>query len=255
MDRCEKIEKLLAAYADGELNRRQKALVEQHVAHCPHCKALLDEYLALNDVLASCAVKAPEGFAERIMESVQHTKQAAPAARGVRLGRIAPFVGVGVAAVLCIGVLSSGLVQRMGEIFENQGNVEQEHQTAAGAPNPAPEDDIVGGAESAEMPTDDDAATMDEAATDMERDTYEESCAAPDTDAATDIESPTYPETAQDGMESEPAEDVTPSTEAETAVPGENETEEESESESESETETETETESETEEGEENRDA
>ena len=205
----------------------------------------------MNDAIESCAVKAPEGFAERVMESVQHTKQAAPAARGVRLGRIAPFVGVGVAAVLCIGVLSSGLVQRMGEIFENQGNVEQEHQTAAGAPDPAPEDDIVGGAESAEMPTDDDAATMDEAATDMERDTYEESCAEPDTEAATDMESPTYPETAQDGMESEPVEDVTPSTEAETAVPGENETEEESESESESETETD----SETEEGEENRDA
>ncbi len=254
MDRCEKMEKLLAAYADGELNGRKKALVEQHVAHCPHCKALLDEYLALNEALASCAVKVPEGFAERVMESVQHTKQAASVARGVRLGRIAPFLGVGVAAVLCIGVLGSGLVQRMGQIFDNQENIEQEQQTAAGAPDPAPEDNIVGGVDSAEMPTEDEAATMDEVATDIERETCEESCAEPDTEAATDMESPTQPETAQDGMESEPdCEDVTPPTEDATAVPGENETDAESESESESESETETE--SETAEGAGDRDA
>ncbi|MBQ7378753.1 MAG: zf-HC2 domain-containing protein, partial [Clostridia bacterium] len=236
MDRCEKIEKLLAAYADGELNESQKALVEQHVAHCPHCAALLDEYLALNDALASCTVKAPEGFAERVMEAVQHTKQAAPTARGVRLGRIAPFVGVGVAAVLCIGILGSGLVQRMGQIFDNQGNVEQEQQTAAGVPDPAPEDGIVGGVESAEMPTDGQAESM-EAATNSERETYEDSYIKPETEAATNMESSTYPETAQDGIESEPTyEDDTPPTEDATAAPGETETEEESESESETET-------------------
>ena len=43
MQDCKQIEEMLEAYADGELNKEQAALVAQHVANCPHCKALLDE--------------------------------------------------------------------------------------------------------------------------------------------------------------------------------------------------------------------
>lgn len=113
MQDCKKIEQLLAAYADGELNEKQKALVEQHVATCPHCKALLGEYLALNEALASCTVQAPEGFADRVMDAVEKQKTAAPKSvgRGVRLGRIAPFMGVAAAAVICISVAGTALVK------------------------------------------------------------------------------------------------------------------------------------------------
>ena len=113
MQDCKKIEQLLAAYADGELSEEQKALVEQHVATCPHCKALLGEYLALNDALASCTVQAPEGFADRVMDAVEKQKTAAPKSvgRGVRLGRIAPFMGVAAAAVICISVAGTALVK------------------------------------------------------------------------------------------------------------------------------------------------
>lgn len=113
MQDCKKIEQLLAAYADGELSEEQKALVEQHVATCPHCKALLGEYLALNEALASCTVQAPEGFADRVMDAVEKQKTAAPKSvgRGVRLGRIAPFMGVAAAAVICISVAGTALVK------------------------------------------------------------------------------------------------------------------------------------------------
>ena len=113
MQDCSKIEQLLAAYADGELSEEQKALVEQHVATCPHCKALLGEYLALNQAIEACAVQAPEGFADRVMDAVEKQKTAAPKSvgRGVRLGRIAPFMGVAAAAVICISVAGTALVK------------------------------------------------------------------------------------------------------------------------------------------------
>lgn len=113
MQDCKKMEQLLAAYADGELSEKQKELVEQHVATCPHCKALFSEYLALNDALARCAVPAPEGFADRVMDAVQKQKTAAPGSvgRGVRLGRIAPFMGVAAAAVICVSVAGTALVK------------------------------------------------------------------------------------------------------------------------------------------------
>lgn len=113
MHDCRDMEQLLAAYADGELNKAEAERVEQHVANCPHCAALLDDYLALNQALASCAVTAPEGFADRVMDAVEKEKTAAPktVGRGVRLGRIAPFVGVAAAAVICISVVSTSLVR------------------------------------------------------------------------------------------------------------------------------------------------
>ena len=113
MHDCRDFEQLLAANADGELNKAEAERVEQHVANCPHCAALLNDYLALNRALASCAVKAPEGFEDRVMDAVAKQKAAAPkvAGRGVRLGRIASFVGVAAAAVICIGVVSTSLVR------------------------------------------------------------------------------------------------------------------------------------------------
>lgn len=113
MQDCKKMEQLLAAYADGELSEKQKELVEQHVATCPHCKALFSEYLALNDALARCAVPAPEGFADRVMDAVETQKATAPGSvgRGVRLGRIAPFMGVAAAAVICVSVAGTALVK------------------------------------------------------------------------------------------------------------------------------------------------
>jgi anti-sigma factor RsiW len=40
MSPCERIEELLASYADGELGPEEKALVEAHLAACPECAAL-----------------------------------------------------------------------------------------------------------------------------------------------------------------------------------------------------------------------
>lgn len=113
MDNCEKIREMLEAYADGELTEQQKAHVEQHVAHCPHCAALLDEYLALNAAIADCAVQAPEGFAERVSQAIRNQPQAPVRTKknGVRLGKIAPWIGIGAAALLCVSIASSSLVR------------------------------------------------------------------------------------------------------------------------------------------------
>lgn len=180
MDQCKSIETLLEAYADGELNQTQKRKVEEHVAHCPHCAALLDEYLTLNAAIANCAVKAPEGFAESVMTAIVQEQGKAEKSRGkgVRLGKIAPYLGVGMAAMLCISVLSTALVRYVTRHFDNPDfTVEQETQANGGAldapsfePSPVPgeteqaptlPDSTVNGGESdenfevesAEMPT------------------------------------------------------------------------------------------------------
>ncbi len=188
MDKCKQIEKLLSAYADGELNEQQKTLVAQHVAHCPHCAALLDEYLALNAAIADCAVQAPEGFTERVMQAVEHEQKTPlkPQGRGVRLGKIASFVGVGVAALLCVSIASSSLVKYVTKHLVDAGDAVE---TTAGdlfeeSPDDAPSDD-----ESPSMNAPSVPDTQEEAAT--EAPTYE----------SPTYEEPTYEETLAESME------------------------------------------------------
>ncbi len=211
MDNCKKIEKLLSAYADGELNEQQKALVAQHVAHCPHCAALLDEYLALNAAIEDCAVQAPEGFTERVMQAIER-EQAAPVkpqGRGVRLGKIAPFVGVGVAAVLCISVVSTSLVKYVIKNLVDNDYVSEQVTDALGGQAPSDSWDE----ESPEAPAPEES--MEEAtvpATDVECDSLA------DTNEETVLESPTYEQTEMEGVypEQDPAPDTLPETIPET---------------------------------------
>ncbi|MBR5881702.1 MAG: zf-HC2 domain-containing protein [Clostridia bacterium] len=123
--RCENIEKLIAAYADGELEGVQKDFVKAHIENCPHCAELYREYLALNEALGACAERAPDDLCDKVMAAIREEK-AAPAtkSRGIMLGRAATWMGVGVAAMLCISVATTALVRHM---VNNAGqNVESE---------------------------------------------------------------------------------------------------------------------------------
>ena len=123
--RCENIEKLIAAYADGELEGVQKDFVKAHIENCPHCAELYREYLALNEALGACAERAPDDLCDKVMAAIREEK-AAPAtkSRGIMLGRAATWMGVGVAAMLCISVATTALVRHM---INNAGqNVESE---------------------------------------------------------------------------------------------------------------------------------
>ena len=255
MDQCKRIETLLEAYADGELNQKKKRKVEEHVAHCPHCAALLDEYLTLNAAIASCTVKAPEGFAESVMQAIgkEQDKPEKSRGKGVRLGRVAPYIGVGMAAMLCISVLSTALVRYVTRHFDDPDfTVEQETQANGGEldapsfePSPVPgeteqaptlpdstvneiESDENFEAESAEMPTIEETVqdTAEYATTtpvaegtlpsDEDagiRDDLPVQSAKPETEQAPTT--PTEPEATMPEPEKSPTEDVSP----ETALP------------------------------------
>ena len=195
MDNCEKIREMLEAYADGELTEQKKALVEQHVAHCPHCAALLDEYLALNAAIADCAVQAPEGFAERVSQAIRNQPQAPVRTKktGVRLGKIAPWIGIGVAALLCVSIASSSLVRF---VTKNLADPDFSVDSSAGelqAPVPpaesAQEENPT--MESPTLPeTEQEGGSLDNAA-DPEEPTYE----------APTYEEPTYEETERGSVE------------------------------------------------------
>ncbi|PXF54735.1 MAG: hypothetical protein C4B58_15645 [Deltaproteobacteria bacterium] len=69
---CSKIKELLSEYIDGTLDRRTKALIEEHLLTCRGCKEELDSLEALLKELRSLdAVDAPDDFLEKFHERME----------------------------------------------------------------------------------------------------------------------------------------------------------------------------------------
>lgn len=62
----------LQAFLEGELSKRERAVVEEHLAACARCSAELDGWRVLFDGLGELTPHRPhQGFAERVMADVQ----------------------------------------------------------------------------------------------------------------------------------------------------------------------------------------
>lgn len=82
----------LFAYRDGELGPEKRAIVEAHVVGCSVCRALIDQVSALEAELRQSPDSVPEGYFDRLSESVRG-RMAAPsseAGAGRVAARVAP---------------------------------------------------------------------------------------------------------------------------------------------------------------------
>ena len=110
MRTCNEITELLSAALDGELTDTERRELDDHLASCPACGALLAELRGLNEIVGE-PVAAPEGLAGRVMDQIR-----AEGARGAdnvsplpaRRRRYIPWKGwaatAAVAAVVILGV-------------------------------------------------------------------------------------------------------------------------------------------------------
>ncbi len=71
MRSCDEIVELLSASLDGQLTADEQTALDEHIACCPACSALLDDLRALHAASADWEdVPAPAGFAESVMKAV-----------------------------------------------------------------------------------------------------------------------------------------------------------------------------------------
>ena len=75
---CQQIEKLIHAYHDGELDIGATVRVDEHLADCPRCAALLRNLSSLSAVLRNDALRfqAPPALRERIRAATAQAAQA-----------------------------------------------------------------------------------------------------------------------------------------------------------------------------------
>ena len=70
MNKCAEYLELISAYADGELAEADKLLVEEHLAECENCSAILDLYRGASAAFAESCVPAPEELLGGVMSGI-----------------------------------------------------------------------------------------------------------------------------------------------------------------------------------------
>ncbi len=121
---CERLRKLVPAYVDGELNRREAAMLEQHLRCCSSCAHEAEQLRAcsarLTELLSEAAedMVPPARLRTSVMQAVSDMPQDSPKTFGVplwrRLGTIAAAFLCVVSAVVVIAVLANG------DVFEQE---------------------------------------------------------------------------------------------------------------------------------------
>lgn len=71
MRSCDEIVEWISASLDGELSADEQTALDEHIARCPACSALLDDLRALHTAAADWEeVPAPAGFTEAVMSAI-----------------------------------------------------------------------------------------------------------------------------------------------------------------------------------------
>ncbi len=142
---CEQMTALLSAYVDGELTEQEEMQVQEHLAQCADCRALLEQLQALHTSFSDLEeIPAPEGFAQGVMSRIKAEER--PKAKVIPLFKrpqVRAMAAVAACAVLCLGLGRDAL---LGGMDMNSA------QVAYDAPAAAPEAACYDAAEEAPVP-------------------------------------------------------------------------------------------------------
>ncbi len=108
---CQVFEEALSAYIDGELSSQERDALEQHLATCDSCRAMLGELAALRDALRSLPEEElPSGLHEMIMLKVETRRQGFFGRVSARVSKwgYRQWVPVAAAAMVFVMLVSAG---------------------------------------------------------------------------------------------------------------------------------------------------
>lgn len=99
---CERALILISAALDGELTREEQAELEEHLAACPECRALSDDFGVLSVALSDMEAEPPDDLIGRVDATLDQEAQpvtARPRSRWKMWGSLAAML----ALVICLG--------------------------------------------------------------------------------------------------------------------------------------------------------
>lgn len=103
---CKQAVEAVSAALDGELTAAEQAELEAHLSVCPACRALAEDFSALNAALTENEPAPPPELADRVMARIAEENRVVPISAGRRPGRRRWMsLAAAAALVLCAGGL------------------------------------------------------------------------------------------------------------------------------------------------------
>lgn len=124
---CEKYQELISCLIDGEITPEERAELEKHIASCPECKAMYEDFSALSDMMDDSMAQVPDSLHEKIMSGVKST--AAKKSKKPLIIRLRPYMAAAACLVVAVGAVFAA---RNGVSLDTAAN-----STAAAAPGAA----------------------------------------------------------------------------------------------------------------------
>lgn len=133
---CNETKDMLSLYIDGELNEKEKKIVEEHVNECESCRKEFEQYQKIINMLQNLIEEEPpKGFCKRLHERLLKTKQQkkiTTRSRWIKYGSIAA------AFVLVVSVIYVSSNLRMGSLSKSKNNVSYDSSMQESAPAAPP---------------------------------------------------------------------------------------------------------------------
>lgn len=71
VETCEKMQELISRLLDGDLDREERAALEEHVQSCPECRAVYEAFSAVSASLKNDLEEPPESLRESVMAEIR----------------------------------------------------------------------------------------------------------------------------------------------------------------------------------------
>ena len=101
MNYCEKIQEMISAMLDGEISERDRAVIEAHIASCPECAAMYEDFAALSGELNESFSEVPANLHSRIMKGVRVSRKP----KKPLLIALRPYMSAAACLVVVIGAV------------------------------------------------------------------------------------------------------------------------------------------------------
>ena len=119
---CDQALELISARLDDMITPEESAALEEHLARCPDCRALLADFEAMQAVLpAALEADPPAGLQEDIMAAVRAAKLT-PLPRQKPVRRFHPRRWASLAAVLAVVLVGAGVLRQWQPIPSSGGS-------------------------------------------------------------------------------------------------------------------------------------
>lgn len=110
MNDCAKFQEMISSMLDGELSEQELSEIKEHIALCPECVAMYEDFAALSAELGETLSECPASLHGHIMEGL---RKASPRKKP-KLVVLRPYIGAAACLVIVAGLALSCSLGRIG---------------------------------------------------------------------------------------------------------------------------------------------